>query len=286
MMTISADAFNGFYEALSGYYSEHGRHDMPWRQPSRTNGKFDPYKIMVSELMLQQTQVSRVTPKYLMFLERFPTVRALAAAPLAEVLTAWSGLGYNRRAKFLWQAAQLVVEQYAAVFPDEQAELQKLPGIGPNTAGAIMAYAYDAPVLFVETNIRTVIIHHFFDDQIEVADKAILEILAEVMPRVVTEKDAIATHREFYWAMMDYGAHLKKTVGNMSRFSQTYAKQSTFQGSKRQLRGQVLRLLADRPQAQAELQTQITDTRLNEVLAMLTAEGLISRQANVIHLGH
>lgn len=250
-----------FQQIVWDYYHDHGR-DLPWRTPE-PDGTFDSYKIMVSELMLQQTQASRVIPKYLQFLEVFPTAQSLAQASLADVLRQWSGLGYNRRAKFLWQAAQ----QIRGSFPETLDELIKLPGIGTNTAGAILAYAFNQPVVFIETNIRTVYIHHFFPGQIDVTDKQLLPLL---------EKTLDAEHpREWYWALMDYGAHLKNTVGNISQNSHHYAKQSTFHGSKRQIRGQVLRELAGANKTYRQLKVNISDERLQNVLDDLTKEGMI-----------
>jgi A/G-specific adenine glycosylase len=256
-----------FQKLVQDYYRDHGRHDMPWRQPP-----FDPYKILVSEIMLQQTQVSRVTPKFTAFLQRFPTASALAAAPLADVLAAWSGLGYNRRAKFLWQAAQ----QIHGAFPTTVEELVKLPGVGPNTAGAVAAYAFNQPAVFIETNIRTVFIHHFFKDQLDVPDSAILALVAETLP---------ANPREWYWALMDYGAYLKLTVGNLNRVSKSYARKSRFAGSLRQLRGEVLRLLIAGPLSAADLQQAIADERLPSVLQQLEQEQLVSFQNDVYQLG-
>lgn len=260
-----------FQEAVWDFYHEHGRHDLPWRQ-----GQLDPYHILVSELMLQQTQVGRVIPKYHEFLARFPDVQRLAAAPLGEVLRAWSGLGYNRRAKFLQQAAQVIVTQFGGVFPPSVAELTQLPGVGVNTAGAIVAYAFDRPVSFVETNIRTVYLHHFFHDETNVADKAILELVEQTLD---------AEHaRDWYWALMDYGAHLKKTVGNPNQRSRSYAKQPKFEGSRRQIRGQVLRLLSNRPMTRQKLAEQISDERLADVLTELITEGLIQRYGRSLSL--
>ena len=148
---MSQQQIHDFQSMVWDYFETHGRHDLPWRLP--TDRGFDPYAIMVSEIMLQQTQVGRVIPKFQAFMKQFPTVQALASAPLSDVLQAWSGLGYNRRAKFLWQAAQQVVTDYAGVMPKTLEDLVRLPGIGKNTAGAIMAYAYDQPVYFIETNI-------------------------------------------------------------------------------------------------------------------------------------
>lgn len=253
-----------FLEKLWAYYAEQGRSGLPWRTPE-SDGSFDPYKIMVSELMLQQTQVARVIPKYLAFLETFPGVPVLARAELGNVLRAWQGLGYNRRAKFLWQAAQAI--EAAGSFPDSQEELVKLPGIGANTAGAIRAYAYNQPVIFVETNIRTVYIHHFFGDRTDVHDKEILKLVAQT-----------ADHeqpREFYWALMDYGSYLKATLGNPNTASKHYAKQSAFQGSRRQVRGRVLRELGARAHTFAELQAKVTDERLESVLNDLIREGMV-----------
>ena len=228
----SAAAITEFQALVWDYFQQSGRHDLPWRLAA-ADGQFDPYTIMVSELMLQQTQVQRVIPKYAEFLQKFPTLQDLAAAELGAVLTAWSGLGYNRRAKFLWQSAQRVVDEYNGVFPQTTAELVNLPGIGKNTAGAIQAYAFNHPVVFIETNIRSVYIHHFFADKTDVSDTDILQLVAATVD---------SEHpREWYWALMDYGSHLKKSVGNTSKQSKTYMKQSAFHGSKRQIRGQVIK---------------------------------------------
>ncbi|HEX8763347.1 MAG TPA: hypothetical protein VF733_06360 [Candidatus Saccharimonadales bacterium] len=258
---------NSFQKLVWDYYRDQGRHDLPWRLPNK-QGEFDPYCIMVSEIMLQQTQVARVVPKYQKFLEAFPNVETLARAPLADVLKLWNGLGYNRRAKFLWQAAGFVARKHNGKMPDTLTELISLPGIGPNTAGAILAYAFNRPVVFIETNIRTVFIHHFLSDQSGVDDRTLLPIIQEALPQ-----DA---PREWYWALMDYGTHIKQTVGNVSRASKTYTKQSTFQGSRRQIRGQVLRTLIAGPMTAADLTRQINDERLLEVLQSLTSEGLIA----------
>jgi A/G-specific adenine glycosylase len=264
-----------FQTVVWDYYQQHGRHAMSWRQPE-ADGSFDPYKIMVSELMLQQTQVSRVNPKYQEFLERFPTVDALAEAPLGDVLRAWSGLGYNRRAKFLHQAARQLVRDYNGEFPDNQTELVKLAGIGKATASAILAYAFDQPVVFVETNIRTVFIHHFFNDRTDIPDKELLEIIKESLPE--------EHYREWYWALMDYGSSLKKTVGNLNRQSKSYAKQSRFEGSLRQVRGQVLRSLGGGSRRFTDLRSEISDDRLDGVVAALVQEGMIRQQGGKLSL--
>jgi A/G-specific adenine glycosylase len=270
-------ALLSFQQTVQTYYTQQGRHDLPWRLPE-TKDRFDPYKVVVSELMLQQTQVARVIPKYHAFVAAFPTVQALAAAPLGEVLTLWSGLGYNRRAKFLWSTAGTVVDQFNGTFPQTSAELVTLPGIGPNTAGAILAYAFNQPVVFIETNVRTVFIHHFFADQaqVPVPDAALLPFIATSLPN----DDA----RNWYWALMDYGTHLKQTVGNAGRASASYAKQSAFQGSRRQIRGQVLRLLTSGPHPRSSLAAKITDERLPAIVDDLIREGLIENNDGTIQL--
>jgi A/G-specific adenine glycosylase len=219
--------------------------------------------------MLQQTQVGRVVPKYELFLRQFPTVGELAAAPLSKVLVAWQGLGYNRRAQFLWRAAQQIVDQFAGMVPQAAAELVRLPGIGTNTAGAIVAYAYNQPAVFIETNIRTVYIHHFFGDQTGVTDDAITELLTQTL-----EYD---NPRQFYWALMDYGTHLKVSGVKNVQQSKHFTKQSRFEGSVRQLRGRALRLLAERPRPAAELLAELGDERSQQVLAQLVKEGLIAQ---------
>lgn len=277
-----------FHKTLTNFYYESGRHDMAWRQPDK-QGLFDPYKIMVSELMLQQTQVDRVTPKYQLFLRHFPDVKSLSEASLGEVLKVWNGLGYNRRAKYIWQAAQAVDSDFDGQFPETAEQLKKLPGVGPNTAGAIMAYAYNQPVIFLETNIRTVIIHHFFKDKADIPDgdiRDILDLLVPYHPKHDTTRmrGAVLGPREFYWAMMDYGSYLKKTVGNLNRVSKHYSKQTKFHGSRRQLRGRVIRELTAKPHSKKALMDMVDDERLDAVLDALIREGMIARKGSVYHL--
>ena len=264
-MITEADIIS-FQAQVWDYYHDHGRHDLPWRRAD-PDGSFDPYKIMVSELMLQQTQVARVIPKYYQFLEMFPTIQSLAGAELGDVLRIWTGLGYNRRAKFLQQAGQTIVSDFSGVFPATPQDLVKLSGVGCNTAGAILAYAFNQPVTFVETNIRTVFIHHFFKDESAISDAVILNL--------VTRSQDSDNPRQWYWALMDYGAFLKQSVGNLSRQGKSYTKQSSFIGSRRQIRGHVIRLLSTSSQTAAALEAHVVDDRLPAVLAELLAEDLI-----------
>lgn len=218
----------GFRKAVWAYYCKNGRHALPWRKTH------DPYRILLSEMMLQQTQVDRVLPKYKAFLKKFPTLRALATASLADVLREWQGLGYNRRAKFLHEAAKAIAKANGA-FPRSRAELIALPGIGPYTASAMRAFAWNEPAVFIETNIRTAFIHHFFPKKKKVSD-------AETIRLIVQSLDA-KNPREWYWALMDYGAHLKKTEGNASRRSAHHVRQKPFKGSDREVRGAILKTL-------------------------------------------
>jgi A/G-specific adenine glycosylase len=273
-MHLTEQQVDEFRNTLLAYYDANGRHDLPWRQPK--GSEFEAYRIVVSELMLQQTQVSRVLIKYAEFLEKFPTVQTLAQASLGDVLIAWQGLGYNRRAKFLWQAAQMVVREWRGGFPASPEDLVRLPGIGKNTAGAVMAYAYNQPAIFIETNVRTVYIHEFFKDAEAVPDKDISALLQQtIMPD---------SPRIFYWALMDYGTYLKKTVGNASVRSAHHVRQSPFEGSRRQVRGAVLRSLSSRGLSWQELASAIADERLAAVLQELAAEGMIDLTNGIYHL--
>lgn len=256
-----------FQQTVWDYFNAH-RRALPWRI-SEPDGQFDPYKIIVSEIMLQQTQVPRVIPKFTAFIKQFPTIQSLAAASLADVLMLWSGLGYNRRAKFLWQLAQQVVTEYNGEVPRDAAKLVQLPGIGKNTAAAILAYSFNTPVVFIETNIRTVFLHHFFHDRDGVSD-------AELMPLVESALDT-KNPREWYWALMDYGTFVKQSTPNPSRRSKHFTKQSVFAGSKRKVRGEVLKLLTESKLTKVQFEKQITDERLATVLVDLESEGLIEK---------
>ncbi len=215
--------------------------------------------------MLQQTQVARVVPKYKEFLRLFPSVEVLATASLADVLRAWSGLGYNRRAKYLHEAAKQLQDKRVWTLED----LIACKGIGPNTAPAILVYAYNQAIPFVETNTRTVYIHHFFAERTDVDDKELLNLVAQTLDR--------KNPREFMWAIMDEGTYLKATDGNANWRSKHYARQSPFDGSRRQIRGTVLKVLAQRSERPIHLRQLIPDERLPLVLEELHAEGLISK---------
>lgn len=235
---LSGQEIAAFRSELWAFYREHGR-KLPWRHTD------DPYRVLLSELMLQQTQVARVLPKFEAWLQRFPDLRSLAEAPLPDVLALWNGLGYNRRAIYLQKACREVLSRYGGVFPRTEADLRALPGIGPYTAGAVCAFAFNLPAVFVETNIRAVFIQRFFSDASEKVDDR------EILPLVAQTLDA-ENPREWYYALMDYGAELKRTVTNPTRRSRQYTRQSRFEGSFRQARGAILRQLTRQPSARLE----------------------------------
>ena len=269
------DQIRPFQREVLDYYKKHAR-ELPWRQ-AEEDGSFDPYKILVSEIMLQQTQVNRVIPKYQAFITCFPTLRDLAEAPLSRVLEEWSGLGYNRRAKYLHQAAAVVMSELGGKLPASTELLTNLPGVGKNTAAAIVVYSFNQAVVFIETNIRTVYLHHFFKHQNQITD-------AQLIPYIEASLDEI-NPREWYWALMDYGSYLKQTIPNPNVRSKHFTRQSAFEGSVRQIRGQIIKLLTVGPVSLTKLQNTIVDTRLITVLGSLQDEGLISQRGSTYRLG-
>ena len=256
------------------FYQQHGR-PFAWRHIS------DPYKVFVSEIMLQQTQTSRVIEKYNSFIDTFPTVHTLAQASLADVLLLWQGLGYNRRAKFMWLCAQEVVQKHNGLFPRDEKELCKLPSIGSYTAGAIMAFAYNIPTVFIETNIRAVFIHSFFQEHAVVHD-------ADILPLIEQSLDT-RNPRDWYYALMDYGVHIKAQFPGVNKKSSHYTKQSKFHGSNRQIRGAIIRFLTQKGAAQEDELLSCIDRSRNKILQIidnLIDEKMISKKNNTILLGH
>lgn len=255
-----------FRSTVYGYYRRHSR-KLPWR---RTR---DPYKILVSEIMLQQTQVPRVIEKYQEFMRAFPTTRRLARAPLRRIMAVWQGLGYNRRALLLKKLAMEVVRHHGAKIPQSAEALASLPGIGHATASAICVYAFNQPKIFIETNIRSVFIHHFFKDKNSISDQALLPFIQSTLDR--------AHPRRWYSALMDYGVFLKSTVVNPSRKSAHYKKQSRFEGSDRQLRGRILRSVLKKGKAsEASLLEECggSQQKINRIILQLCREGLLQRR--------
>ncbi len=253
-----------FQRLIYDYFAVHGR-VLPWRATA------DPYHIFVSEIMLQQTQVDRVVAKFSPFIGAFPDFHTLARASFQDVLGMWQGLGYNRRALALKRAAQRVVDTFDAVLPSDPETLATLPGVGKTTACSIAAFAFNIPVVFIETNVRTVFIHFFFDGREKVSD-------AELLPLVEAALDR-AEPRKWYSALMDYGTMLKKTGRKDHRKSTTYKKQSPFYGSDRQLRGRILKtLLTENGLSQSALSGMLAadEERVRRIVGALLDDGLLT----------
>lgn len=217
------------------WYRRHGRHDLPWRRTC------DPYRIFISELMLQQTQVDRVIPKYTEFLKAFPTIQKLSRASQSNVLKTWHGLGYNRRALYACRAAQKIIGEFRGKFPHDIHDIELLPGVGKYTVRAIRVFAWNTPEVLIETNIRRVFIHFFFSNKSTVADRDILAYIQKTLPR--------KNPRAWYWALMDYGALALKDVKNPNRKSAHYTRQSRFLGSRRHARAKIISFFLERRNA-------------------------------------
>ncbi len=254
---LTPKVISGFRELIYAYYEREGR-SFPWRETD------DPYHILVSEVMLQQTQTSRVLAKYGTFLETFPTPAALAGAPQREVVAAWQGLGYNRRALNLQRAAKMVMERYGGRVPDSVEELVRLPGIGPDTAGAIAVLAFNRPAAYLETNIRAVYQYVFLAAAAK--DRELRRLVEATLDR--------GDPRRWYFALYDYGAMLKRErlAGPVG------SRQPRFEGSDRQVRGAVLRLLLERHEiAEGELPGRLGEPgeRVARIVKQLRDEGFI-----------
>lgn len=252
--------------AVLKHHRAFGRHDLPWRKLQT------PYRVFVSELMLQQTQVERVIPKFNAFIRMFPTFKKLSRANLGEVYELWAGLGYNRRAKFLRDSAKTVAEVYGGKLPKVKEELTKLPGVGPYTAGAILAFSHGNPEPFVETNIRTAVTHHVFRGKQKVTDTEILQVLSMIKPKAGDDA------KNWYGALMDYGAHLKSAGVKINSKSAHYTKQKAFKGSLREVRGALLKAIGSISRKETELSDLgFTKTRIQKALLGLQRDGLIEK---------
>lgn len=282
MSDITTFRTNVFKRGLERY------RDLPWRNTH------DAYAIWISEVMLQQTQVSRVDGRWQHWLERFPSADALASASVADVLDEWQGMGYNRRALALRNAALEIAEKYAGELPPDAAALKALPGIGLATAAGICAFAYDLPGVYLETNVRTVFLHELMPEAVEVPDKVLVPMVAEACPTEPLEIPGarqLCTPRSWYYALLDYGAYLKKALPNPSRRSKTHTRQSKFEGSHRQKRAEVVRILLATPEGLhleeivRELSAQETnqgrppveEAYVAQILSALAQEGFCSQ---------
>ncbi len=265
-MKLDKRAIEQFQQKIWNFYKKNKR-EFPWRWED------DPYRILVSEFMLQQTQTERVKDKYILFLKNFPDFKALANASVSEVLSIWQGLGYNRRALFLKRLSEIVMREYAGKLPNTKEELLRLPGIGKYTVGAILAFAFQQPVVCIETNIRRVFIHEFFSDKQGISDAEIEELVG-----VTLDKE---NPREWYYALMDYGAKLASLKENPNKKSKHYTIQSKFEGSVRQVRGQIVKILLQHgslPKDEIIHHLKNGDERLEKAVAGLIKDGFIKEE--------
>jgi A/G-specific adenine glycosylase len=280
-MKISGSQKKQFNSFLSIWYKTNGRADLPWRVNQT------PYRVFISEIMLQQTQVTRVVDKFNAWMILFPNIKAAVQASQTDILSAWQGLGYNRRGLYTHKACKEILNRFSGAIPIKKEELESLPGIGPYTAGAICAFAFNQPTVFIETNIRRVVIYHFFKNKQNINDKEILVVVKQLLPK----NDA----KNWYAAIMDYGATLPKIIKtNPNKQSKTYTKQSKFKGSNRQIRGEVLRqLLKKSPQDLLSLltvakelkgQAELDIDTLKEILEKMQKEDLVQAKDSKIYI--
>jgi A/G-specific adenine glycosylase len=267
---LTPQAVAEFRNRVYEHFRRSGR-EMPWRHTD------DPYRILVSEIMLQQTQVQRVETKYQEFIAAFPDFPSLARAHLSEVLRVWQGMGYNRRAMALQKTARRVVTAYDGRLPESEETLRTFPGIGAATAGAIVAFAFNKPTVFLETNIRRVFLHFFFPGKEGVRDSEILPLIEKTLDR--------KNPRHWYYALMDYGARLKKEAENPNRRSAHYARQFPFEGSDRQIRSLILKTLLAKPRL---LMSQLLEAvgkgtkRTGRIVDQLAGEGFLVREGDLV----
>lgn len=259
-------------QTILDWWQEHKR-DLPWRHTR------DPYRILVSELMLQQTQVDRVLPKYHAFLTRFPTVHAIASASSADVIRYWKGLGYNRRAVYLHKTATEIVNRYHGIFPTSERELLALPGVGPYTARAMMVFAFEQDVIMIDTNVRQVIEHVFFADK-PASAKQIIAIAEQLLPR----------GQSWVWhqALMDYGSAV---IAPQRRGKQPKKKTTVpFRESNRFYRGRVIDLLRDGDHSEyTVIETMTTEYQkpcefMQTIIDGLAKDGLLVKRGKKLSL--
>jgi len=262
-----------FKKLIYDYYRNHKR-----KFPFREN--ITPYNVLISEIMLQQTQTGRVSDKFLKFITKFPDFLSLSSASLEEVLIEWKGLGYNRRAIALKKIAETIIKDFNGELPDSLEVLKSFPQIGHNTASSILTFAFNKPMTFIETNIRRVYIYFFFPNKSKVNDKDIMTIVKKTIDNI--------NPREWYYALMDYGVMLKKVHPELNKKSAHYQKQAPFKGSIRQIRGELLKLLIKEGKMEItkiQEQSKIKDMkRLKKILDQLKKEGFIEIKEDTVKL--
>ena len=274
-MHFSKEKINDTLSLALSYY-KHSARSFPWR------GTDNPYHVLVSEYMLQQTQVGRVEEKFPSFIKKFPDIKSLADAERKDVLLLWSGLGYNRRAVALHESAKILRDVYNACVPNNRECLLALPGVGDYTSGAVLAFAYNEPVVIVETNIRTVVFHHCLRDESDVEDSVILLFVEKILSRSL---DLGVLSSVLYSALMDYGSHLKLSGVQVNSASRHYTKQKKFEGSVRQARGALLRVFIDSNKGVSQGQLDhLTINRVQDGLAGLVADGFVEKRGKYYYL--
>jgi len=270
---LTSEIIQSFQKIIYSYYKNFKR-DFPFRED------ITPYKVLISEIMLQQTQTKRVSEKFLEFTREFPDFSTLSKAPLDKVLKVWKGLGYNRRAVALKKIADILINDYDGEVPDSLEILKSFPQIGHNTASSIITFAFNKPTIFIETNIRNVYLYFFFPNKPHVKDKEILQIIEKTIDK--------KRPREWYYALMDYGVMLKKTHPELNKKSAHYRKQIPFKGSNRQLRGKVLKILIKTKSLhKSDFEKKFINfdqKRVKKVLNQLEKEGFIKKEKNKITL--
>jgi len=270
---LTKEVISQFRSIIYSFYKQH-RRNFPFRQ------NITPYNVLVSEIMLQQTQTGRVSQKFMNFVEKFPDFLALSKAPLEDVLKVWQGLGYNRRAIALKKISDIVINDYNGKLPDSIEILKSFPQIGHNTASSIVSFAFNIPTVFIETNIRRVYIYFFFHNKNYINDKEIIPIVEKTID--------MPNPREWYYALMDYGVILKKSYPDLNKRSVHYRKQAPFKGSNRQIRGNLLKLLIRAKMLKKfEIENKfknISPDKLKVILIQLEKEGFIKIEGTKVQI--
>ena len=255
-----------FQVSLLEWYEKNKRDELPWRWTNKR--PVSPYHILVSEIMLQQTQVSRVLDKFPKFIAAFPAIGDIARASLSEVLNEWQGMGYNRRGLYLKQCAEELMERFNGEMPSERSVLAALPGIGPYTSGAISCFGFNTPEIFLDTNIRKFFLHYFFKNaNKKISDKEISPIAERLLYR--------ENPRLWNYALMDYGALVLSRKSELLSRAKNYRKQSPFFGSNRFFRSQIVQYLLKRKKVSLEELQKISPRNIRPLLDALCKERLI-----------
>jgi len=265
---LNQEVIKPFQNIIYSYFKQYGR-DFPFRD------EISPYNVVISEMMLQQTQTNRVVEKFQQFIQKFPDFQSLASASLNDVLKVWQGLGYNRRAMALKKIAEKVVTEFDGILPADVEILKTFPQIGHNTASSIVAFAFNMPTFFIEVNIRRVYTYFFFPGTSSIEDSVIMPIVRKTLDR--------SNVRKWYYALMDFGVMLKKTHPELNKRSAHYRKQSKFKGSSREIRGKILKLLitsSNLTEVEISKELEIDSKKLKEIMNLLIKEGFIKQEGN------